>query len=49
MRRDKYNISKKDINRQIREDKKMLVNYTDLVLTNDKLMVEWKGKNFVLD
>ena len=49
VRQDKYKGRVKLINRNLREEDQLLVNYTDIVLSEDKLKVGWRGKNFVPD
>ena len=49
VRQDKYNARVKSINKSLREEDQLLVNYMDIVLSEDKLKVGWCGKNFVPD
>ena len=49
IRAEKYKDAKKQIYKYLREDEKLLVNYTELELSNDKIKLGWRGKNYVPD
>ena len=49
MKGEKYKSNKRQINRHLRDDEQLLVNYTELELSNDKIKVGWRGKNFMPD
>ena len=46
---EKYKAAKKKIRKYLQEDEKLLVNYTELELSEDKIRVGWFGKNYVPD
>ena len=49
LRQDKYDAKVNHTKAKLKGEDQLLINYTDLYMSEDKLKVGWRGKNFVPD